>query len=177
MSGLVSTMTSESATSPMSVGDRTVVSFHYELKDQSGSAIETSRDHDPVAFLVGADNVLPGLERAMQGKGVGEQFSVTLAPEVAYGLRDEAKTDRVSAKYLKHEGKLKPGKVVRIDTNQGVKTATVLKVGKFSVDLDLNHPLAGQTITFDVEIVDIRAAEAEEIAHGHAHGKGGHHHD
>lgn len=170
-------MATETGAPELSVGERTVVSFHYDLRDPAGTIIETSRDGDPVAFLVGADNVLPGLEQAMLGKRSGEQLSVTLGPELAYGLRDETKTDRVSAKYLKHEGKLKPGKIVRIDTNQGIKTATVLKVGKFTVDLDLNHPLAGQTLTFDINIEAIRAAEAEEVAHGHAHGKGGHHHD
>lgn len=163
--------------SPLTVSQHTVVAFHYDLADASGSAIESSRDGDPVLCLIGADNVLPGLERAMMGKTSGDRLQVTLPPEQAYGLRDEQKTDRVSAKYLRHEGKLSPGKIVRIDTNQGIKTATVLKVGKFSVDLDLNHPLAGQTLTFDVEITSVRPAQAEEIAHGHAHGVGGHHHD
>lgn len=160
----------------MKVSQNKVVSFHYDLIDASGSGIETTREDDPVLFLVGAGNVLPGLEQAMMGKTVGDSFTVTLAAEQAYGLRDESKIDRVSAKYLKHEGKLVPGKIVRIDTNQGLKTATVIKAGKFTVDIDLNHPLAGQVITFDLEIMDIRDGSADEIAHGHAHGAGGHHH-
>lgn len=164
-------------TTDLQVGKQQVISFHYELTDPSGQLIETSRDADPVLALTGADNMLAGLEQAMMGKRVGDSFTVTLAPEHAYGLRDDQKQQRVPAKYLKHEGKLRPGKIVRIDSDQGVKTATVLKVGKFSVDLDMNHPLAGQAVTFAVEITDIRAAEAEEIAHGHAHGRGGHHHD
>lgn len=163
-------------TTDLRVGNHQVIAFHYDLTDEAGQAIETSRDGDAVLALTGADNMLPGLEQAMMGKGVGDTFTVTLAAEHAYGLRDEQKQERVPAKYLKHEGKLRPGKIVRIDTNQGVKTATVRKVGKFSVDLDMNHPLAGQAVTFNVEITGIRAAEAEEIAHGHAHGKGGHHH-
>ena len=95
---------------------------------------------------------------------------------MAYGPRIESKTDRISAKYLKHEGKLRPGQIVSIQTDNGRQSATVLKVGKFNVDIDLNHPLAGQTISFDVEITAIRAATAEETSHGHAHGAGGHQH-
>lgn len=157
------------------ISERKVVAFHYDLLDGE-QQVETSRDGDPVLFLVGADNVLPALEQAMMGKSAGDQFSVTLAPEQAYGRRDEGRRDRVPAKYLKHEGKLYPGKVVRIDTNQGLKPATVLKVGKFSVDLDFNHPLVDKTITFSVEITAVRDATAEEMAHGHAHGEGGHQH-
>lgn len=160
----------------MQISNNKVVSFHYNLLDSTGKQIETTRDGEPVLFLVGADNVLPGLEQAMLGKSVGDSFNVTLSAERAYGLRDESRKDRVSAKYLKHEGKLQPGKVVRINTDQGMRTATVIKVGKFNVDLDLNHPLAGQAITFEVEITAIRDAEPEEISHGHAHGAGGHQH-
>lgn len=160
----------------MQIQDRKVVSFHYDLLDSEGRQIESSRDGDPVLALMGAGNMLPGLEQAMLNRTTGERFSVTLPPELAYGLHDATRKDRVSAKYLKHEGKLHPGKVVQINTNQGRKAATVIKAGKFSVDLDLNHPLAGQTITFEVEIVDVRDAEPEEISHGHAHGVGGHQH-
>lgn len=160
----------------MQVGDRKVVSFHYNLLDGTGQQIETSRDANPVMFLVGMGGVLPSLEQAMLGKGSGDCFTTTLEPARAYGPRDPRKQQRVSAKYLKHEGKLYPGKPVRIDTDQGLKPATVIKAGKFSVDLDLNHPLAGQTVIFEVEILDVRDATPEETAHGHAHGPGGHHH-
>lgn len=160
----------------MNVSNNKVVSFHYSLFAEDGEQIETTRDGSPTLCLIGASNVLLGMEQAMMGKQVGDCFKVTLEPHLAYGLRQKNKQDRVSAKYLKHEGKLKPGQIVRIDTNQGVKTATVLKVGKFNVDIDLNHPLAGQTICFDIEITDMRDATAEEASHGHAHGVGGHQH-
>lgn len=160
----------------MQVAPHTVVAFHYNLLDNDNHSIETTRDGEPTLCLIGANNVLPGLEQVMLGKAAGDVFSVTLTQEKAYGLRDENRKDRVSLKYLKHEGKLRPGKIVRINSNQGVKTGTVIKVGKFNADLDLNHPLAGQTITFEVEIMDIRAASQEEIDHGHAHGIGGHQH-
>lgn len=160
----------------MQVAPQTVVSFHYNLIDSEGHAIETTRDGEPTLCLLGANNMLPGLEQAMLGKSVGDVFSVTLTPERAYGLRDENRKDRISLKYLKHEGKLIPGKIVRINSNDGVKTATIIKVGKFNADVDLNHPLAGQHITFEVEIMAIRPAAQEEIDHGHAHGVGGHQH-
>ncbi len=160
----------------MNISHNKVVSFHYSLSDDQGQMLETSRTGDPTLFLVGANNVLPGLEQALLGKEVGDKVEGTLEPHLAYGVRNENKTDRISAKYLKHEDKLTPGKIVRINTDKGMRTATIIKIGKFSVDIDLNHPLAGKTITFDVEIVDIREATAEEIAHRHAHGIGGHQH-
>ena len=161
----------------MNISTNTVVSFHYTLADESGNIVEDShKDGTPSVYLHGSNNILPGLESALAGRAVGENIKVTLEPYAAYGLRNANKIERIPAKYLKHEGKLKPGKLVRIDSNQGMKTATVVKVGKFSVDVDMNHPLAGQAISFDIDIVDIREASAEEISHGHAHGPGGHQH-
>ncbi len=161
----------------MKICNNTVVSFHYKLTDESGNSVEDSRkDGSPSVYLHGANNTLPGLEQALAGKEPGENIKVTLEPYAAYGLRNTDNIERIPAKYLKNQGKLKPGKLVRVESNQGVKTATVLKVGKFSVDVDMNHPLAGQTVSFDIDIIDTREASAEEIAHGHAHGPGGHQH-
>jgi FKBP-type peptidyl-prolyl cis-trans isomerase SlyD len=160
----------------MKIAKNTVVTFHYDLFNENGDELETTRDVDPLLALVGADNIAPGLEKAMIGRGAGESFEVSLLPHLAYGDRKEDQVTRVSAKYLKHEGKLSPGQVVRLDSNQGVKICTVVKVGKFSVDVDLNHPLAGQTIRYKVDILETRAATDDEIQHGHAHGAGGHQH-
>jgi FKBP-type peptidyl-prolyl cis-trans isomerase SlyD len=160
----------------MQISPNSVVTFHYTLFNKADEAIETSRDQQPSLCLMGAGNILAGLEQAMIGKDVGEHLTVTLEPHLAYGLKENNKTERISAKYLKHEGKLKPGKVVKINTDKGFRTATIIKVGKFNVDIDLNHPLAGQTLRFDIEIIDIRQAHADEITHGHAHGAGGHQH-
>ena len=116
---------------------------------------------------------MQGVEDALEGKSTGDTLTVELSAEQAFGVRKEGLQQRVPAKYLKHEGKMKPGQTVRINTEQGVKAGTVIKVGKFNVDVDMNHPLADQSITFDIEVIDIRSATADEIAHGHAHGKGG----
>ena len=99
-----------------------------------------------------------------------------LSAAQAYGERQEGQVQRIPAKYLKHEGKMKPGQIVRFRDDQGVRQARVIKVGKFSVDVDTNHPLAGKNLHFDIEIVDVREASAEEVSHGHAHGPGGHQH-
>ncbi len=160
----------------MQIDKHSVVSFHYTLSDENGQQLESSLGGDPSLYLHGADNIISGLEAAMAGRSAGDSFSVTLAPEQAYGARRNDQQQRMPAKYLKHEGKLRPGQVVRFNTDQGPRTATVVKVGKFSVDVDLNHPLAGRTLTFAIEIEDVRAATEEEIAHGHAHGPGGHQH-
>lgn len=154
----------------------TVVSFHYTLLNGAGEEIETSRNGDPSLFLFGHNAVLPGVEEALEGKSAGDKLTVTLAPEHAFGVRKTDMEQRVPVKYLKHEGKMKPGQTVRINTEQGMRSGTVIKVGKFNVDVDMNHPLADQTVNFDIEVMDVRAASADEVSHGHAHGAGGHHH-
>lgn len=160
----------------MKISSKSVVAFHYTLFNEKGDEVESSRDSEPSLCLIGAGNILPGLEQAIMTKQAGDKVDVTLEPRLAYGVLQADKKDRISAKYLKHEGKFHAGKVVSINTKQGAQTATVVKVGKFSVDIDLNHPLAGQTVTFAIEIDDVRAATQEEISHGHAHGAGGHQH-
>jgi len=94
-------------------------------------------------------------------------------PADGYGLRNVNNTQRIPTKYLKHEGKLSAGQTINVNTDKGVKPGTIIKVGKFNADVDMNHPLAGKNLHFDVEIIDIRAATEEEIAHGHVHGSGG----
>ena len=160
----------------MQIAKNSVVSFHYSLTDLDGTAIESSQGGEPSLYLHGARNILPALEKAMAGHSTGDHFEVELSAEQAYGLRQEGKTQRIPAKYLKHEGKMKPGQVVSFRDDNGVHQATVLKVGKFSVDIDSNHPLAGRPLRCSIDIVDIRQASAEEVAHGHAHGPGGHQH-
>ena len=160
----------------MNIAKDAVVQFHYTLKDEAGQELESSRGASPIAYLHGYGNLIKGLEAAMPGKAVGESFSVTVPPEDGYGERIEGRTQRVSIKHLQGAKTWKPGMVAAVHTDQGVRQVVILKVGRFNADVDLNHPLAGKTLTFDVEIVGIREATAEELAHGHAHGDGGHHH-
>lgn len=160
----------------MNIADNRVVLFHYTLRDETGEERETSRGGEPSAYLHGANNIVPGLEKAMLGHASGDVFSATIAAEDAYGQPDPKRQQRVPVKHLLFKGRLRPGMVVQLNTREGRIPVTVIKAGRHSADIDTNHPLAGQALTFDVEIVDVREASAEEIAHGHAHGPGGHHH-
>ncbi len=157
----------------MTIQDRKAVSFHYTLTNQDGEQIETTRNKEPMTYLHGAYNIIPGLESAMTGRSVGDEFQVTIEPADAYGEKDEAKFQRISSKHFRLPKKLKPGQVVGLQTKKGPVRVTIIKVGRFNVDIDTNHPLAGQVLTFDVEVSAVRDATKEEIAHGHAHGSGG----
>ncbi|MBA54048.1 MAG: peptidylprolyl isomerase [Pseudomonadales bacterium] len=159
----------------MSIGKDSVVQFHYTLTE-AGTELESTKGGDPMAYLHGHQNIISGLEQAMAGKAEGDTFSVTVAPADAYGERKDDLTQRIPLKHLQGAKKWRPGMVAWVETDQGQRQVTVTKVGKFNADCDLNHPLAGKTLTFDVEIVEVRAATDEEKAHGHAHGVGGHHH-
>ena len=153
-----------------------VVTFHYTLKNAEGEQMETSRDKQPMSYLHGANNIIKGLEKAMEGRAVNDEFSVTVEPEEAYGVRNEGNVQRVPLKRLKGIGKISPGQILNLQTNQGPVQVTVLRVGRFNIDVDANHPLAGKALTFDIEITDIRDASEEELEHRHVHGPGGHHH-
>ncbi len=160
----------------MDIEKNCVVLFHYRLSED-GQLLESSENSDPMACLIGASNIIPGLEEALIGRSSGDEFSVTVAPEKAYGQRQPNLLTRVSAKHLKMDArKLKAGMVLRIQTKRGPQMMRVIKAGRFMVDLDANHPMAGMTLTFDITIEDVRKATEEELRHGHAHGKGGHDH-
>jgi FKBP-type peptidyl-prolyl cis-trans isomerase SlyD len=160
----------------MTISKSSVVSFHYRLSE-NGQEIESSFDGEPLLSLIGHGSMIPGLENALIGKNVGDRFSVDVAPEDAYGERVEKEPVRVPVKHLlgKYK-KIVPGQLVVINTQNGARQATVVKAGKFNIDVDTNHPLAGKTLSFEIEILEARPATQDEISHGHAHGAGGHHH-
>lgn len=159
----------------MTIAANKVVAFNYVLTDETGTELE--RSSEPMVYLHGAGNIIHGLEEALTGKQASDKVSVTLPPERAYGLRKEDSVQRVPIKHLLTRAKkYKPGQIVAVNTQNGQKNAVVVKVGRFNVDLDMNHPFAGKTLTFDVEIESIRDANADELSHGHAHGIDGHHH-
>ena len=149
--------------------------FDY-LKDADGNELESSAAGHPMTYLHGIDSLLPGLERALVGKDSGDKFSATLLPGDAFGeLKDDSEM-RVPLSQLRGSKKWEPGMQAVIQTPQGHQQVTVLKVGHTMATVDTNHPMAGKTLIFDIEIVDVREASAEELSHGHAHGPGGHHH-
>lgn len=161
----------------MKIGKNSVVKFHYRLRDETaGREIEsTHEDGEPVLYIHGTGGIIPGLEEAMAEKETGDIFSVSVAPEQGYGPRRENSEQRIPIKHLlvRKNTRLSPGMIVHVQTDHGARQATVIKAGKFNVDVDTNHPLAGKQLGFDIEIVDVRQATAEEIAHGHVHGDGG----
>lgn len=157
----------------MLIEDKKVVSFHYTLTNDKGEQLDSSRAGEPMSYLHGSHNIIPGLEKEMAGKRSGDEFQATIAPAEAYGERNEANVQRISSKHFKDSAQLKPGVFVTLQTQQGPVQAVIVKVGRFNVDVDTNHPLAGQTLTFDVEVTDVRDATEEEISHGHVHGPGG----
>ena len=160
----------------MKITKDTVVQFTYKLSDTEQKQLEKSDDKVPMAYLHGHGNLLKGLEKAMDGKAIGDKFSVTLEPADAYGEVKDNAEQRIPVKHLQGAKKWKKGMIGVVHTEQGNKQVTVIKSGKFMVTVDFNHPFAGKVLTFDVEVVDIRPATGEEIEHGHAHGVGGHHH-
>ncbi len=157
----------------MHIGKDTVVGFHYTLKDASGGVLESSDGGEATIYLHGNGSLFPALEKALEGKSAGDSIEETLSPEDTYGQPKADAQARVPKKHLLTKGKLMPGQVVHVNTEHGARQATVVKVGLKTVDIDTNHPLAGQTLTFAITVDSVRAATAEEISHGHVHGHGG----
>ena len=152
-----------------------VVRFHYAVAEQGAEPVETSQGGEPLAILAGHGNIIPGLEKAMDGHESGDKFSVDVPAAEAYGEKREGLTQRVPKKHFGDQ-RLEPGMQVVLNTNFGPRAVTIEKVGMSVVDVDLNHPMAGKDLHFDIEVVDVREASAEELEHGHVHGDGGHHH-
>jgi FKBP-type peptidyl-prolyl cis-trans isomerase SlyD len=157
----------------MTIKNKDIVSFHYTLTNDEGEKVESSLERDPMTYLHGANNIIPGLEKAIEGRSVGDEFKVVIQPADAYGEKKEANVQRIPSKRIKNARSLKPGQVLNLQTKQGPVQVTVVKVGRFNIDVDANHPLAGQTLNFDVQITAVRDATEEEIAHGHVHGPEG----
>lgn len=160
----------------MQIAEECVVSFHFTLKNDQGKVIESSTASDPLTYLHGSGSIVPGLEEALEGRKVGEKLEVILPPEKAYGPRDEKLIQHVPKSQFPNPEKLKPGMQFQVNSQGGPMILTVQEVREKEVVIDGNPELAGQTLQFDIEIVEVRKATAEELEHGHAHGPGGHHH-
>lgn len=161
---------------PMNIEKNKVVTFHYTVFEANGDQAETSRDREPLTILYGAGNIIPGLEKALDGKAAGDHVEVTVAPEEGYGPHQQALLQRVPKKHF-GKTRLVPGQMLMAQTQQGSRPLKVIKVGMSVVDVDFNHPMAGKTLRFEVDIEAVRDATEDEIAHGHAHGPDGHGHE
>jgi len=161
----------------MQISKDKVVLINYTLKNDAGEIIDSSEGSDPLAYLHGAENIIPGLENALEGKTAGESLSVTIVPEEAYGNRDDSKIQSVPKEMFEDAGEVVVGAQYHAaGPDGGYITITVTEVTDDTVTVDANHPLAGEQLSFDVTIMEIRDASAEELEHGHVHGPDGHAH-
>ena len=160
----------------MQIADKTVVSIHYTLTNADGETLDSSVGQDPLVYLHGSNNIIAGLEAALLGKSAGDSLQVGVEPGDGYGeLRDEL-VQEVDRSAFQGVDEIDVGMQFMAQTPWGEQPVTVVKVEGDNITLDGNHPLAGQVLNFDVEVVEIREASAEELDHGHVHGPGGHHH-
>ena len=160
----------------MAIAQDSVVTLHYTLKDDTGEVLDSSSSGEPLAYLHGHGNLVPGLERELTGKNTGDKLSVKISPVDGYGEFDKALIQRVPRRALKGIKNINVGMRLHAQTPQGPQAVTVTQIQGDMVTLDGNHPLAGKNLNFDIEITDVRVATEEELEHGHVHGPGDHHH-
>jgi FKBP-type peptidyl-prolyl cis-trans isomerase SlyD len=160
----------------MQIGERTVASFHYTLTNDTGMVIDSSADRAPLTYLHGAGNIVPGLEKEMNGRKPGDMFNVVVAPEEGYGMPNPMMIQVVPREAFQGVDTLEVGMEFQAQTPQGPMSVAIAKIDGDEVTVDGNHPLAGQTLHFAIEVTDVRDASLEELSHGHVHGDGGHHH-
>jgi FKBP-type peptidyl-prolyl cis-trans isomerase SlyD len=156
----------------MEITKNKVASIHYTLKNTNGEIIDSSAGHEPLTYLHGAGNLIPGMEEGLEGKVTGNKFELAIEPEKGYGTRQEQLIQKLPRTNFPSQG-IKVG--MQFQTNKGA-VVTVTHIGLESITVDGNHPLAGEHLHFSVQVMDVRSATEEEISHGHVHGPGGHHH-
>ncbi|WP_223670087.1 FKBP-type peptidyl-prolyl cis-trans isomerase [Kangiella shandongensis] len=160
----------------MQIEENKVVKIEYTVKTDEGVLVDTSEGNEPLAYLHGHKNIIPGLESALVGKAVDDELSVTVTPDEAYGDRHEQLIKEVPMQAFQGVDKVEPGMQFNAESPQGPQLITVTKVEGDTVTVDGNHPLAGVTLNFDVKVVEVRDASEEELSHGHVHGAGGQEH-
>ena len=157
----------------MRVAKNKVVSIHYILKSDIGEVLDSSEGKSPLPYIHGTGQLIQGLEKELEGKEAGTELKVVVPPEEAYGEYSKDQVFVVGKAGFQGDEELTVGLQVQVDTGNGQAIAVVTKIEGENVTLDLNHPLAGTTLHFDVKIEDVRDATAEELDHGHSHGEGG----
>lgn len=161
----------------MQIASNSVVSIHYTLTGDDGNIIDSSAGNDPLVYLHGAGNIIPGLENALVGKSAGDALTVRVVPAEGYGEVVMDLIQQVPREMFQGTDSIEPGMTFQAQDQSGyVQHVTVTAVNDSTVTIDANHPLAGQHLNFDVTIVAVRQASQEELDHGHVHGPGGHHH-
>jgi FKBP-type peptidyl-prolyl cis-trans isomerase SlyD len=152
-----------------------VAAIHYTLTDNSGNVLDSSKGRQPLYYIQGIGNLIPGMEEGLEGKSKGDKFIINVSPEKGYGVRDEKQIQKVPRSAFGGQ-EVKKGMQFSAGGNHGSQVVTVTEIGLDTVTIDANHPLAGVELNFDVEVIEVRSATSEELSHGHVHGPGGHHH-
>ena len=160
----------------MQIAKNSVVTIDYTLTDDSGDVVDSSKGGEPLAYIHGIGQIIPGLENALEGKSTGDDVSVSIAPAEGYGDYNEGLIQVVPREMFQGVDTIEPGMQFHAQTNEGFQTITVTKVDGEDITIDGNHPLAGKNLNFEVSIKDVREASEEELDHGHVHGPGGHQH-
>jgi len=160
----------------MNIINDCVATIHYTLKNSAGDVLDSSENAEPLPYLHGAQNIVPGLEKELAGKTTGDKLSVIVKPEEGYGDYSKELLQELPRTMFSGVDTIEVGMEFHAETQHGRQVVAVTKVEDETVTVDGNHPLAGQDLHFDVEILEVREATKEEIDHGHVHGPGGHDH-
>ncbi|ARS53664.1 FKBP-type peptidyl-prolyl cis-trans isomerase [Kushneria konosiri] len=160
----------------MQIAENTVVAFHYTLKNDAGEVLDSSEGRDPLSYLHGSGNIIPGLEKELAGKSTGDTLQARVEPSEGYGEVQPSLVQEVPRDAFQGVEDIQPGMQFQAQTEGGPLLVTVTKLEGDTVTVDGNHPLAGETLNFDVSVESVREASAEELEHGHVHGEGGHQH-
>lgn len=160
----------------MQIAQNTVVAFHYTLTNEAGEVLDSSEGREPLTYLHGAGNIIPGLEKQLEGRSAGDKLQANVSPEEGYGEVQPQLVQEVSRESFQGVDSIEPGMQFQAQTDGGPLMVTITKVEGDTVTVDGNHPLAGQALNFDVEIAEVREASEEEAEHGHVHGEGGEQH-
>jgi FKBP-type peptidyl-prolyl cis-trans isomerase SlyD len=156
----------------MQITKHKVAAIHYTLTDNDGNILDSSAGREPLSYIHGIGNLIPGMEEGLEGKTQGEKLNIKVSPEKGYGVKSNDLLQEVP-KSAFGDQTVEVG--MQFQTNRG-GVVTVTKVGLETITVDANHPLAGVELNFDVEVIEIRNATEDELAHGHVHGPGGHQH-
>lgn len=156
----------------MNIANNTVVTIHFTVRSSDGTQIDTSRNSEPMVFLQGSHFMIQGLENELEGKTAGDKFVIDIPPNLAYGERHEELVQAVP-KSMFEDMEINPGMTFRATTDDGEQSVMIIDVSEDEVIVDGNHPLSGLTLNFDVEVLEVKEATEEEIAHGHPHSESG----
>jgi len=160
----------------MNIEKDKAVSIDYTLTNDKGEVLDSSSGREPLAYLHGNGGLIPGLEKELEGKAKGDKLKAVVAPDQAYGVRSDELVQEVPLENFQEKNEVQVGAQFQVQNGEQVHIATVTALSETSATIDMNHPLADETLHFDVEVMDVREATKEELEHGHIHGAGGHQH-